>query len=66
MSLSKHTIEVLRDELIQTVVKDISENYIYHGDYEAADELLRYIPDENLIAYLSEKDQEKFVGLLEK
>lgn len=48
-----------KEDLIETVIKQI-ELDTHCGDYEAIEELLLFLPTENLIAYLPEEDHKKF------
>ena len=52
-----------KQDLIETAVKQI-ELDIHCGDVEALEELLTFIPVENLIAYLPEEDWKPFNHLV--
>lgn len=43
------------DNLIDSVIEQIKEDINVTGDLTALDELLRFVPKENLIGYLPEK-----------
>ena len=51
-----------KQDLIETAVKQV-ELDIHCGYYEALEELLGFIPVENLIAYLPEEDWKQFKHL---
>lgn len=57
------TIDELKHKLIEEVANQIKED-IDNGDVEAIEELLRFCPVENLIAYLPEDDCKPFNKLL--
>lgn len=48
-----------KEDLIETAIKQI-ELDVHCGDIEAIEELLSYLPNENLIEYLPEEDWGKF------
>lgn len=48
------------DELIETVIDTIQVD-LQNGDIEAVEELLRFVPAENLLAYLPEDVAEDLV-----
>jgi hypothetical protein len=49
-----------KDEVIDNVIERIKED-IAQGDVTAIDELLRFVPDENLIWFLPEEEWTKYV-----
>ena len=52
-----------KEDLIETVIEQIKED-VHCGEYEALEELIGFIPIENLIAYLPEaKDWKLFKHL---
>lgn len=51
-----------KDDLIETVLQQIVMD-VHCGDSEAIEELLKFLPVENLIAYLPEEDWKKFKHL---
>lgn len=50
------------DDLIETVLEQIVMD-VHCGDSEAIEELLKFCPIQNLIAYLPEEDWKKFKHL---
>ena len=52
-----------KQDLIETVVKQIITD-VHCGDVEAIEELLTFVPIENIIAYLPEEDWRKFKHLV--
>jgi hypothetical protein len=51
-----------KQDLIETVLEQIKVDIDCH-EYEAIEELIRFIPIENLIAYLPAEDWKKFKHL---
>jgi hypothetical protein len=52
-----------KEELIKTVLEQITID-VHCGDLEAIEELIGFIPAENLIAYLPEEDWKPFYHLV--
>ena len=48
--------EKQKDRLVDIVIEQIKKDFAM-GDETAVDELLRFIPDENLIGFLPDEDQ---------
>ena len=55
--LTEQKKEDLLNLVIEEIKKDISDNYL-----EALEELLKFIPNENLLAYLSEDISNNFLN----
>ena len=55
-------MEELKEELLNDVILEIAEAFRY-ADYEALEELLNFIPVQNLIEYLPEELWEKYKSL---
>lgn len=51
-----------KEDLIETVLQQIVMD-VHCGDSEAIEELLKFCPTENLIAYLPEEDWRQFKHL---
>ena len=51
-----------KEDLIETVVEQI-ESDLHCGYKETVEELLKFVPIENLIAFLPEEDHKKFKHL---
>jgi len=51
------------DDMIDTAIEQIKKD-IEAGDVSAIFELLRFVPEENLIAYLPEDQQKRFKPLV--
>ena len=51
-----------KQDLIETVIRQI-ETDVHCGYYEAIEELLKFLPIENLIEYLPEEDWKQFKHL---
>lgn len=54
--------QLTRENLIETAMEQIKLD-VHCGDYEAIEELLKFCPIENLIAYLPEEDWKPFKHL---
>jgi len=52
-------MERLKQDLIEEVINEITTS-IWQSDYEAIEELLSFIPVQNLIEYLPEELWEKY------
>ena len=59
--MTKEQADNLKQELIERVVEQIKQDLI-SNDVEAMEELLRFCPTKNLIAYLPEEEWGKFEG----
>jgi hypothetical protein len=55
-------MEELKQELLNDVILEITDA-INHSDHEALEELLNFLPVENLIEYLPEEVWEKYKPL---
>jgi len=55
-------MEKLKQDLIEEVINEMTTS-IWQSDYEAIEELLSFIPVENLIEYLPEEFWEKYKPL---
>ncbi len=51
--------EKQKDRLVDIVIEQIKKDFAM-GDETAVDELLRFIPDENLIGFLPDEDQPRY------
>jgi hypothetical protein len=51
--------EAKKQKLVDRVI-EIIESDIRHGDVTAIDELLKFCPEKNLIAYLPEEEWKEF------
>lgn len=54
-------MERLRSKVIEQITEDIAS-----GDLTALDELLSFVPKENLIGYLSEEDGNKYTSQIDE
>ena len=52
--------EINREDLLQEVIKQVTEDLNGDGTVEALEELLRFIPIENQLAYLPERVSNRF------
>lgn len=57
--------QTTKEDLLNMVLEQIKTD-VHVGDYEAIQELLNFIPTENLIAYLPEEDWKPFKHLVAK
>lgn len=55
IKLNEEQKDRLVDEAIERIKKDIEV-----GDVTAIDELLRFVPDDNLVGFLAEGDEKKY------
>ena len=51
--------EKQKDRLVDLVIEQIKEDFAM-GDETAIDELLKFVPDENLIGFLPDEDQPRY------
>jgi len=52
-----------KQKLIDAVIEDLKENSFRHDDYTVLDELLSFIPVQNLIQALPEEQWDKYLKL---
>ncbi len=58
-------MEDLKEKLLEAVIDQIKFDFL-NGNYEAVDELLNFIPKENLIGFLPEREWFKYKELINK
>jgi len=59
MKKLKHITEKTKQELVDAVIDDLKKSF-EHGDYTVLEELLFFIPKQNLIQALPEEDWKRF------
>ena len=52
-----------KQKLIDAIIEDLKENSFRHDDYTVLDELLSFIPVQNLIQALPEEQWDKYLKL---
>ena len=66
MGINENEVKLseLFDKLLDEVTDNIINNVVYEKDRTGTDELLSFIPVDNLIGFLSEEEWEKYKSLL--
>ena len=57
--MNKAELQEYEGRLVEAVIEEI-QYQIERGDWTAIDELLRFVPHENLVNFLSDEQQERF------